>query len=65
MANAKTSIIFIRTATPGKSALALDLDSTDQAVAMARRLAEQTGKSIAVRDSNGEILEIVCAPVKN
>jgi hypothetical protein len=50
---------------PGLSMITLDLDNAEQALALARRLAERTGRTVTVRDADGEVLGIVRAPARN
>jgi hypothetical protein len=38
------------------STVALDLESSSQALELARRFSERTGRTITVRDADGEIL---------
>jgi hypothetical protein len=47
------------------SMIALDLDHSEQALATAKLLAEQTGRTVTVRDADGEVLGIVRAPSEN
>ena len=49
----------------GLSMIALDLDNAEEALALARRLAEQTGRTVTVRDADGEVLDIVQGPAQN
>jgi hypothetical protein len=41
----------------GAKMIAVDLDDTKEALALAKRLAEQTGQTITVRDADGQILD--------
>jgi hypothetical protein len=50
---------------PAISMIALDLDNAEQAIALARLLARQTGRNVTVRDSDGNILDTVQAAAKN
>ena len=50
---------------PGLSMIALDLDNEEQALALAKLLAERTGRAITVLDADGCILDTVQAAAKN
>ncbi|UQR61177.1 hypothetical protein LRP30_29990 [Bradyrhizobium sp. C-145] len=45
--------------------ITLDLADPDEALAIAERIAEHTGRTVTVRDANGEVLETIRAPSKN
>ncbi len=47
------------------SMIMLDLEDAERAVALARRLAEQTGRTVTVRDADGYILDIAPGPTQN
>jgi hypothetical protein len=47
------------------SMIALELDHAEQALAVARLLAKQTGRAVTVRDADGNILDTVQAATKN
>ena len=47
------------------SMISLDLAGAEEALALARRMAEHTGRSVTVRDADGEILETIQAHPKN
>ncbi|MCK1337421.1 hypothetical protein IVB38_15630 [Bradyrhizobium sp. 38] len=40
------------------SVFALDLENAEEACAVAKRLAEMTGRTVTVRDADGEVLGI-------
>ena len=47
------------------SMVALDLADAEEALALARRMAEQTGRTVTVRDADGEVLGTIAASPKN
>lgn len=47
------------------SMISLGLIDDEEALALARRLADGTGRTVSVRDANGEIMETVRAAPKN
>jgi len=47
------------------STIALDLADADQALAVARQMAEHTGRTVTVRDADGEILDRIKPAAKN
>jgi hypothetical protein len=47
------------------SMIALDLDDEEKALALAKRLAEQTGPTVTVRESDQELLGTFRGPTKN
>jgi len=47
------------------STVALDLADADQALAVARQMAEHTGRTVTVRDADGEILDRIKPAAKN
>ena len=47
------------------SRIAVELDNTKEALAWAKRLAEQTGRTITVRDADGQILDTFPAVTRN
>jgi hypothetical protein len=52
--------------TPRKySMIALDLHDEEEALALAKRLAEQTGRTVTVRDADQDLLGTFKGPTKN
>jgi hypothetical protein len=47
------------------SMIALDLDHASQALELAKRFSENTGRAVTVRDADGEILGIFRGVVRN
>jgi hypothetical protein len=47
------------------SRIAVELDNTKEALALAKRLAEQTGRTVTVRDADGQILDTFPAVTRN
>jgi hypothetical protein len=47
------------------SMITLDLADAEEAVAMARRMADHTGRTVIVRDADGEILDTIKASAKH
>ncbi|MCK1480399.1 1-acyl-sn-glycerol-3-phosphate acyltransferase [Bradyrhizobium sp. LB8.2] len=47
------------------SVVALDLENADEACALAKRMAEMTGRTVTVRDAHGEVLGIFPEAKKN
>ena len=47
------------------SLITLDLADPAEALAVARRLAQETGRVVTVRDAHGEVLHTVNSPTKN
>jgi hypothetical protein len=47
------------------SMVALDLADAEEALALARRMAEHTGRTVTVRDADGEILDTIKAAARN
>jgi hypothetical protein len=47
------------------SMIALDLDDPDEALAVAEQVAQQTGRTVTIRDAKGEIIAKIRAPIKN
>lgn len=47
------------------SMVCLGLIDNEEALALARRIADGTGRTISVRDANGKIIETVRAAPKN
>ena len=47
------------------SMVSFDLADPEEALAMARRMAEQTGRTVTVRDANGEVVGTIQAQPKN
>jgi uncharacterized protein YggE len=45
--------------------IALDLADEDEAIQLARRLAVHTGRAVAVRDADGQILDTIQATKRN
>jgi hypothetical protein len=50
---------------PELSMIALDLDNAEEAIALAKLLAKQTGRTVTVRDADGNILETAQAAPKS
>lgn len=48
-----------------RTMISLDLIDDEEALALARRIADGTGRTVTVRDANGEIIETVRAAPKN
>ena len=53
----KPKVVVIGAGANQLSRIAVELDDTKEALALAKRLAEQTGRTITVRDADGEILD--------
>jgi hypothetical protein len=47
------------------SMITLDLADAEEALALARQMVERTGRSVTVRDANGEILKAIEAAIKH
>jgi hypothetical protein len=47
------------------SMIALDLVDAEEALAIARRMADHTGRTVIVRDADGEILDTIKASAKH
>ncbi len=47
------------------SLISLDLSGADEALSVARKIAEQTGYSVIVWDAEGELLDMISAPAAN
>jgi hypothetical protein len=53
----KPKVVVVGAGAKQLSMIAVDLDDTKEALALAKRLAEQTGQTITVRDADGQILD--------
>jgi DNA-binding LacI/PurR family transcriptional regulator len=53
----KPKVVVIGAGAKQLSMIAVDLDDTKEAFALAKRLAEQTRRTITVRDADGDILD--------
>jgi hypothetical protein len=53
----KPKVVVIGAGAKQLSMIAVDLNDTKEASALAKRLAEQTGRTITVRDADGQILD--------
>jgi hypothetical protein len=47
------------------SMIALDLVDAEEALTIARRMADHTGRTVIVRDADGEILDTIKASAKH
>lgn len=47
------------------SMIALDLDDPDEALELARRVVDQTGRAVKIRDASGEVIATIRPPPKN
>jgi DNA-binding LacI/PurR family transcriptional regulator len=61
----KPKVVVIGAGAKQRSMIAVDLDDTKEAFALAKRLAEQTGRTITVRDADGQILDTFPAVTRN
>lgn len=61
----KPRIVVLGAGAHRASIIALDLASAEDAIKIAKRLAEQTGKAITVRDADGVPIETVQKPTRN
>jgi hypothetical protein len=53
----KPKVVVIGAGAKQLSMIAVDLADTKEVFALAKRLAEQTGRTITVRDADGQILD--------
>jgi diacylglycerol kinase family enzyme len=60
----KPKIVFVGTGA-NFSMIAFDLAEAEQAVALARRVAEHSGRTVIVRGADGEILDTIEAAARN
>lgn len=60
----KSKVIFVGSGAT-LSMISLDLADAEEALAVARRLAEHTGRNVTVRDADGEILDTIEAVARN
>ena len=60
----KPKIIFVGSGTK-LSMITLDLADAEEALTMARRMAEHTGRTVTIRDADGEILDTIEASARN
>ena len=52
----KPKVVVIGPGAKQLSRIAVELDDTKEALALAKRLAEKTGQTVTVRDAEGQIL---------
>lgn len=57
--------IASRGAGRGYRMIALDLDSEQQAVELARKIAERSGRAVTVSDADGEVLGVFESATRN
>lgn len=60
----KPKIIFVGSGTK-LSMITPDLADAEEALTMARRMAEHTGRTVTIRDADGEILDTIEASARN
>jgi hypothetical protein len=61
----KPKIVIVGSSGAKLSMVALDFADAEEALVLARRMAEHTGRTVTVRDADGEILDTIEATTRS
>jgi hypothetical protein len=64
-AQMKPKIVIVGSSGAKLSMVALDFADAEEALVLARRMAEHTGRTVTVRDADGEILDTIEATTRS